>query len=187
MLIYRSVISLFWIIFVVYWLTSALSAKKTIKRSRWTITIRIVALIVIILVLRSNAFANFDATFLTHPSDGLGIIGMIVCGLGIALAIWARAYLGKNWGAPMSIKENAELITSGPYKYIRHPIYAGVILAMLGSALVGDAVWLIAIIIFLPYFILVSARKEEQNMTKLFPAEYPEYKKKTKMVIPFVL
>ena len=101
------------------------------------------------------------------------------------MAIWARVYLGENWGMAATTKENVELVTSGPYKYVRHPIYSGVMLAMLGSALAGDAVWFIVFVLISLYFIY-SARMEETNMLWVFPEQYAAYKKKTKMLIPFI-
>jgi protein-S-isoprenylcysteine O-methyltransferase Ste14 len=187
MAIDQLIISAFWLVFIIYWIVSAFKAKKTIHRSSSSYLIRLAVIIVLLAVLQSNAFQNFDAAIAVRFSSTLGVIGIIVCAVGVTIAIWARRYLGKNWGMPMSIKENPDLVTSGPYKYIRHPIYAGVLLAMLGSAMVGEGVWLVVIVLVFPYFILFSAKKEEENMTKLFPTQYPEYKKKTKMLIPFVL
>ena len=59
----------------------------------------------------------------------------------------------------MSLKEGHELVTTGPYRYIRHPIYTGILLAILGSALVVSPMWLVAFLFFAPYFITVPGRK----------------------------
>lgn len=87
---------------------------------------------------------------------------------------------------PMSLKQNPELVTSGPYHYIRHPIYSGILLAMLGSSISSSFLWLILMAISGTYFIY-SAVVEEKLMAKQFPKDYPEYKRKTKMLIPFIL
>jgi protein-S-isoprenylcysteine O-methyltransferase Ste14 len=112
-------------------------------------------------------------------------IGILLFLSGLALAIWARLYLGRNWGMPMSLKQDPELITSGPYHFIRHPIYAGILLALLGSALGGSVYWLIILIVMCTYFIY-SATVEEKIMLNQFPKIYSTYKKQTKMLIPFV-
>ena len=104
---------------------------------------------------------------------------------GLALAVWARIYLGKNWGMPMSEKQNPELVTSGPYRYIRHPIYSGILLAALGSTVDISIYWLVVVIIAGGYFIY-SALVEEKLMLKQFPKVYPSYMKRTKMLIPFI-
>jgi protein-S-isoprenylcysteine O-methyltransferase Ste14 len=112
--------------------------------------------------------------------------GLIIFLMGLFLAVWARLYLGKNWGMPMAQKKDPELVTSGPYQYIRHPIYSGILLAMLGSALAASAFWLIIFAISGMYFVF-SARVEEKLMESQFPKVYPAYKRKTKMLIPFIL
>jgi len=113
-------------------------------------------------------------------------IGVALCVVGIALAIWARTVIGRNWGMPMSLKENPELVTSGPYVHIRHPIYTGTLTAMLGSALTLGAILFIPLLFFGAYFIY-SAMQEEATMARLFPGTYTEYRRHTNMLIPFVL
>ena len=115
----------------------------------------------------------------------LGGIGVAACLAGFAFAVWARIELGRNWGMPMSLKEGHELVTAGPYAYVRHPIYGGILLAVLGSALAESPAWLVLLAIFSVYF-LYSAKTEEGLMRTLFPGQYPDYVRKTKMLIPFV-
>ena len=112
--------------------------------------------------------------------------GLVIFLLGLALAVWARVYLGRNWGMPMSQKADPELVTTGPYGMIRHPIYSGIILGMAGTAIAVSLYWLVAVAILGAYF-LYSAVVEERTMTKLFPAAYPPYKRATKMLIPYLL
>ena len=87
---------------------------------------------------------------------------------------------------PMTEKDEPELVTSGPYRFVRHPIYSGILLAILGSALATTLYWLIAFVALGIYFVY-SARVEERLMTCSFPSAYPSYKAHTKMLIPFVL
>jgi len=113
-------------------------------------------------------------------------IGLALFVLGLAFAVWARVYLGRNWGMPMSQKAEPELVTTGPYRTVRHPIYSGIILAMVGTAIAVSPYWLAAVVIVGGYF-LFSAVVEERNMARLFPADYPPYKQTTKMLIPYLL
>jgi protein-S-isoprenylcysteine O-methyltransferase Ste14 len=113
-------------------------------------------------------------------------IGVALCAFGIGLAIWARAHLGRNWGMPMARMESPELVTSGPYAFVRHPIYTGMLTAMLGSTFGESPLWLVPLVLFGIYFVY-SARNEEKLMLEQFPEQYPEYMSRTKMLVPFVL
>jgi protein-S-isoprenylcysteine O-methyltransferase Ste14 len=116
----------------------------------------------------------------------LEAVGVILLLSGLALAVWARIYLGRNWGMPMTQKDEPELVTSGPYDLVRHPIYSGILLALLGTSLATNLYLLIAVLVIGFYFIY-SAKVEEKNMTTRFPNTYPGYRMRTKMLIPFVL
>jgi protein-S-isoprenylcysteine O-methyltransferase Ste14 len=113
-------------------------------------------------------------------------IGLTVFFLGLALAVWARLYLGRNWGMPMSQKADPELITTGPYHVIRHPIYSGIILALIGTTIATSLYLLVAVVLIGGYFVY-SATAEERYMTGRFPDTYPRYKRSSKMLIPFIL
>jgi protein-S-isoprenylcysteine O-methyltransferase Ste14 len=112
-------------------------------------------------------------------------IGLALFLTGLGLAVWARFYLGRNWGTPMSEKVDAELVTTGPYRYIRNPIYSGLILAAIGTAVAVNWYWLLAAVFMGAYF-TYSAIVEERIMERLFPNDYPAYKRSTKMLIPLV-
>jgi len=85
----------------------------------------------------------------------------------------------------MSEKVDAELVTTGPYRYIRNPIYSGIILAAIGTAVAVSWYWLVAVVFMGTYF-SYSATVEARTMERLFPNDYPPYKHATKMVIPLV-
>jgi protein-S-isoprenylcysteine O-methyltransferase Ste14 len=87
---------------------------------------------------------------------------------------------------PMTERTEPELVTSGPYRFVRHPIYSGLLLAVLGTALAVSLYWLIALSFLVAYF-TYSATVEERLLTTSFPGEYARYKAHTKMLIPFVL
>ena len=87
---------------------------------------------------------------------------------------------------PMSRRADPELVTTGPYRWIRHPIYSGVLLGIVGTAIAVSPYWLTAVAIVGAYF-LFSAVVEERTMVKLFPAAYPPYQRVTKMLIPYLL
>jgi protein-S-isoprenylcysteine O-methyltransferase Ste14 len=128
----------------------------------------------------------FRANSLAVHSPALETVGLILFLSGLALAVWARIYLGRNWGMPMTQKDEPELVTSGPYRLVRHPIYSGILVAVLGTSLATDLYWLIAFAVMAAYFVY-SSKVEERLLTASFPATYPSYRTKTKMLIPFVL
>jgi len=173
-----------WIVFWAYWLVMAVTAKA--GRSRWTrfAGVRVAIILVALLLIRLRVVHSPGAAATGNP--WLLGIGLAVFVLGLALAVWARVYLGRNWGMPMSQKADPELVTTGPYGRIRHPIYSGIILGVVGTAIAVSPYWLIAAAIIGAYF-LFSAVVEERTMTKLFPATYPPYKRATKMLIPYIL
>jgi protein-S-isoprenylcysteine O-methyltransferase Ste14 len=94
-------------------------------------------------------------------------------------------HLGRNWGTPMTQKDEPELVTSGPYHLVRHPIYSGILVAGIGTAVALSWLWLTAVALAGVYF-LYSATVEERFMTEQFPDHYPVYKRSTKMLVPFI-
>jgi protein-S-isoprenylcysteine O-methyltransferase Ste14 len=95
-------------------------------------------------------------------------------------------HLGRNWGMPTTQRAEPELVTSGPYRFVRHPIYTGLLTAILGTALVNNLLGLIVVAVLIAYFYYCGII-EERNLTVTFPTAYPEYKSRTKMLIPFLL
>lgn len=170
-----------WVAFWIYWLAASVGVKA--GRTPWArfAGFRVAAILIILLLLRLKAFKGHTVT----NDPVLQGIGLALFVLGLALAVWARVYLGRNWGMPMSQKADPELVTSGPYHSIRHPIYTGIILAMIGTTIAISLYWLIAVVLTGGYFIY-SAVVEERTMTQLFPDSYPAYKRSTKMLIPFI-
>ena len=175
----QTAIAIAWIIFWVYWLASAFGVKAGSGTRRVPVTgLALLSVLLLLRVLRGGSLG-------VH-SPVLGAIGAVVFASGIALAIWARVHLGRNWGMPMTQKAEPELVTSGPYRFVRHPIYSGLLAGMLGTALATNLIGLIIVTVLGGYF-YYSASVEERNLTATFPAAYPAYRTGTKMLIPFVL
>jgi protein-S-isoprenylcysteine O-methyltransferase Ste14 len=170
-----------WGAFWLYWLVTAFSVKRC--RVPWSRELRIRAVIVVaaILLIRLGAFRGHGLN--TDPwRAGLCLV---LFALGLGFAIWARMHIGRNWGTPMTQKDDAELVTSGPYHLVRHPIYSGILLAGVGTAVALNWFWLIAVVLAGVYF-LYSATVEERDMTEKFPDTYPVYMRSTKMLVPFI-
>jgi protein-S-isoprenylcysteine O-methyltransferase Ste14 len=137
--------------------------------------------VLVILLIRLGAFRGHGLN--TDPwRAGLGLA---LFALGLAFAIWARIHLGRNWGTPMTQKDEPELVTSGPYHLVRHPIYSGILVAGVGTAGALSWLWLIAVALAGVYF-AYSATVEERYMIEQFPDTYPGYKRSTKRLLPFL-
>ena len=169
-----------WIVFFAYWLASAFGAKAG-EGARRRIPLNAVTAIAVLVLLRL-----LHGGGLAVHSPILGAVGAIVFAAGIATAVWARIDLGRNWGMPMTRKSEPELVTSGPYRLVRHPIYTGLLAALLGTALVTNLLGLVIVAVLVAYF-YYCASVEERNLTVTFPAAYPAYRSRTKMLVPFVL
>ncbi len=170
-----------WVAFWIYWLVAAFSMKK--GRIPWSRELRIRAVVVVgaILLIRLGTFRHDGLN-----SDALrSALGLFLFALGLGLAIWARVHIGRNWGTPMSQKDEPELVTSGPYRLVRHPIYSGILVAGIGTAVALSWLWLIAVTLAGVYFVY-SASVEERYLTEQFPDSYPTYRRSTKMLVPFI-
>ena len=170
-----------WAAFWLYWLTAAFSVKG--GRVPWSrqLRIRAVIVVIVILLIRVGAFRGHGLN--TDPwRAGLGL-ALFAAGLGFA--VWARVHIGRNWGAPMTQKDEPELVTSGPYHLVRHPIYTGMLAAGVGTAVALSWNWLIAVVLAAIYFIY-SATVEERYLRDQLPGTYAAYKRTTKMLLPFI-
>jgi protein-S-isoprenylcysteine O-methyltransferase Ste14 len=177
------VIGAIWIAFWLFWFLAATTVKSGRTRWRQFAGVRGALVVLVVVLLRLGVFRGHR--YVTS-SLALGITGLVIFLLGLGLAMWARFYIGRNWGMPMTEKADPELVKTGPYSKIRHPIYSGIILALIGSAIALGVYWFIAAAILGAYFIY-SASMEERYLTKTFPDTYPEYKRSTKMLIPYIL
>ncbi len=170
-----------WAAFWIYWLVVAFSMKR--GRISWSreLRIRAVILVLALLLVRFGAFGGHGL----NSDPWRAGLGLVLFAAGLGLAIWARVNIGRNWGTPMSQKNDPELVTSGPYHLVRHPIYSGILLASVGTAVALSWPWLIAVLLAGVYFVY-SATVEERYLIEQFPDAYPAYQRSTKMLVPFV-
>jgi protein-S-isoprenylcysteine O-methyltransferase Ste14 len=171
-----------WAAFWLYWLVAAFSMKR--GRIPWSreLRIRAVIVVVVIILVRAGVFRHHGL----NSDPWRAAVGLALFALGLGFAIWARVNIGRNWGTPMAQKVEPELVTSGPYRLVRHPIYSGILVAGVGTAVAFGWLWLIAVTLAGIYF-LYSATVEERYLSEQFPDTYPDYKRSTKMLVPFVL
>jgi protein-S-isoprenylcysteine O-methyltransferase Ste14 len=176
------ILAIGWAAFWIYWLVAAFSMKR--GRVAWSreLRIRVVIGVLAILLIKLGAFQHRGL----NSNPWRAGVGLVLFADGLAFAIWARRHIGRNWGSPMSQKNEPELVTSGPYRLVRHPIYAGLLVATTGTAVALSWEWLIAAALVGIYFIY-RALREERNLSEQFPDTYPPYKRSTKMLLPFIL
>lgn len=170
-----------WAAFWLYWLAAAFSTKK--GRVQWSSPLRVRAVLVVAVIILVRLGAFRSRGFNTDPwRAGLGLV---LLALGLGFAIWARVHIGRNWGAPMTQKEDPELVTSGSYHLVRHPIYSGILVAGVGTAVALSWQWLVAVVLTGVYFVY-SAIVEERYMTEQFRDVYLVYRRSAKMLVPFI-
>ena len=178
-----------WINFLLYWFASRSSVKATQERNwsggsfRWAI----IGIAIVALFLRffGLAIPFFTISLISH-SELLSVVSVILVGIGLVIALVARATLAGNWSNDVDVKVDHDLTTIGIYRYARHAIYTGVLLMGLGSVLLLGTISAFLGFLCMFGFFWFKTRREEKLLTKHFPKEYPAYKNHTKALIPFV-
>lgn len=175
-----------WYCFLIYWCVSAFRVKTTKTLEPLAARLYTIALIAFaFLLLFTNRFNSgpLGRPFLvTSPS--IKLIGIALTFAGVSVAIWARWNLGQNWSARVSLKVGHELIRSGPYARLRHPIYSGLLLAIIGTALfIGELRGLLAVLIVAVVHSL-KAKREEALMLATFGDQYRDYRQQAGFLLP---
>lgn len=181
---FRLVISLCWATFAVTWVVAALFVKRTVEGSLgWARIVALVVLVAVYVVVRPLPSLRRELWSLT---PGTGTIAALLTLAGLAIAIWARVVLGGNWSGTIAFKQDHELIQRGPYAWVRHPIYTGLLLMTLGTAV--ESTRLAAFIFLGVLFVLLAlkARAEERLMMRHFPEAYAQYRRRVRALIPGV-
>jgi protein-S-isoprenylcysteine O-methyltransferase Ste14 len=175
-----------WLVFLLYWATSAAGTKPTLKReSTWGRAPQMFLVVPGAVLLFGNDvnIAMLSQRFVPREAM-VRDTGVALTWLGILFAIWARYHIGQYWSGRVTLKEDHQLIRTGPYARMRHPIYTGVALAMFGTALVvGEWRALLGALLVLIAHGL-KARKEESWLTKQFGEAYENYRRETGFLLP---
>lgn len=178
-----------WIIVFGYWIFSSFSIKRTIKvySGKWQRFAFWSLIFAIAILSYTGTLSKFTGPVLWQNTFVTGIIADSVTLIGLIIMLWARKTLGANWSGHITLKENHELIENGPYAFVRHPIYSGLLLLALGPIILhGHLYGLLAFIIFFGG-VWFRTQQEEKLLTDTFPQNYPVYKKRTKRLIPLIL
>lgn len=178
--------SLCWMVFGLYWLVSAFNRKATkkresyLQRSGYTILL----ILAFYFLFRPEAHYGWLGARFVPAIAAWQWLGVALTFAGTAVAIWARWHLGSNWSGVVTLKEGHELIRTGPYRAIRHPIYTGILIGLLGTMItVGELRGLIALAVaWLSFY--VKARREESFLAEEFGPAFAEHQRKTGMFLP---
>jgi len=178
-----------WLAWCVYWLASARDVKRTARRESLGSRVgHIVPLVIAVLLLAvpKLPFGSLSGRML--PATRLVfVVGLALVVVGLSFTIWARVYLGQNWSGIVTLKEDHELVRGGPYRWVRHPIYSGLLLAIAGSAVArGEWRGILALVIAFAA-LWRKLRLEERWLGEAFGNEYAKYRAEVAALIPFVL
>ncbi len=187
--LYANLISVIWIGWMAYWAIAARGVKP-VKRSESMpsrLAFVIPTAIAALLIWPQHLPGGLLGARFLPPTAGFYWIGVAVLLSGLLFSVWARLHLGRNWSGEVTVKQGHELIRTGPYGLVRHPIYTGILLGFVGSAIArGEWRGLIAIVIFL-VGVWRKLKLEERFMTETFGEAYARYRAEVPALIPFVL
>jgi protein-S-isoprenylcysteine O-methyltransferase Ste14 len=168
---------------------AAASTKRTVYREstgdRWRYWV--VLVIGYFLLIKSSSLPYpFDRLLIPHTKSST-LAGVFLCISGLGFAIWARVMLGRNWSGVITLKEAHELVDRGPYRFVRHPIYTGMLAMFAGTAIaIGYFGGLLGLLLLFASFWL-KLKREEDLMLKQFPEKYAAYQRRVKRIIPFLV
>lgn len=186
---YAAPLVVLWVAWFAYWMIVARNVKVTRRREGFgTFLLNRVFVVIgaLLLVVPRQPLHWLDAR-LIPPTIAAYWLGFVIVAAGLGFAVWARLHLGRNWSATVTVKQDHELIRTGPYGVVRHPIYTGILLAVLGTALaIGEWRGLIAFVLFTVGFV-IKLKAEERFMSETFGEQYARYRAEVPTLIPFVI
>src|ERR1700722_15221066 len=185
---YESFFPVVWIAFLLYWQIKAINTKATKRLEPAVSRILRVCIFLIAFVLLWSTRIPLRWLYLQLWPGGLlpFWLGAAVTVAGLLFAVWAREHLGRNWSRSVTIKQGHELITTGPYAVVRHPIYTGILTGFLGMAIAISQVrgFIVFVLIFLVFWI--KLRMEEQWMRSQFGETTIPYAHQTATLVPYL-
>jgi protein-S-isoprenylcysteine O-methyltransferase Ste14 len=185
---YESFFPVVWIIFLLYWQIKAANTKTTQRIEPAASRILRVFIFLIAIVLLVTTRIPLPWLYLQLWPVGLWPfwLGAVVTIGGLLFAVWAREHLGRNWSRSVTIKQDHELITTGPYAVVRHPIYTGVLTGFLGMAIAISQVRGFIVLVLICIAFWIKLRMEEQWMRSQFGEAYATYARQTAALVPYL-
>src|SRR5580692_4139675 len=186
---YESFFPVVWIFFFLYWQIKAANTKTTQRLEPAASRILRVFIFLIAIILLSTTRIPLPWLYLQLWPVGFWPfwLGAAITIVGLLFAVWAREHLGRNWSRSVTIKQDHQLIVTGPYALVRHPIYTGILTGFLGMTLAVAEIRGIVAFVLVSLVLGAKLRLEEQWMRTQFGAPYEAYSRRTAAVVPFVL
>lgn len=176
-----------WIAFIAFWYVSALRVKKVAERQNFAASLgyRIPVVIGGILLFAQRIPGPLSLRVLPYE-DWVKYGGALICFAGLMVCIWARVTLAGNWSSNITFKQGHELIRRGPYRFVRHPIYTGILLMDLGTAIDFGLLRCFIGVLLQAIGLWIKLQQEEAVMLQHFPEQYPAYRRQVKALVPWV-
>jgi protein-S-isoprenylcysteine O-methyltransferase Ste14 len=173
-----------WDLLLLVWVVLWFGMKRAKKlETPWEMAQHAVPVILGFWLMFENSWKGLNTRLLPETPAVLWV-GLALTAVGVGLAIWARLTLGANWSGVVTVKKDHELIRKGLYRWIRHPIYTGILTSFIGTAMIMDHIrgWLGFLIIWTTFYF--KARREESFLRQEFADGFEEHAKHTGMFLP---
>lgn len=179
-------ITIAWLVWLVYWIAAAVRVKRVARRESTASRAAFwVPLLVGAALLVMNRPDNWLGATIYPLSFALRYyIGLALVIAGIVFSIWARIHLGGNWSGSVTIKDDHELIRTGPYRFVRHPIYTGLLCSILGTAIAEDQWRALLALVIIGLAVWRKWCVEERFMEETFGTAYSDYRRDVPAIIP---
>jgi protein-S-isoprenylcysteine O-methyltransferase Ste14 len=185
---YWALISVCWALFWIYWSFATPRRHPSKRKVTHTFTVPNTGLLYLafLLVLLGRSVPGSLGLFFVPQVMPIDVTGTVFAIIGVAFAIWSRQSLSNNWSGEVAITEGQQFMHSGPYAVVRHPIYAGMLLALLGTTLVSSTVGSLLGLVLAIISLWQKANIEEQFLIVEFGEQYANYRHEVKFLIPFI-
>jgi len=182
------VINGLWGAWIVYWYVAAVGTKPV--RRRESVASRVSHILPLVLavalLLRPGMAGPGLAAPIVSYQPSFPVIGAVLTAAGLGFAVWARVHLAGNWSGTVTLKQDHELVRSGPYAVVRHPIYTGILLAVIGAVVANDRWSAVLALALMAAAFLRKIATEERFMAEAFGPAYAEYRRATARLVPYL-
>jgi protein-S-isoprenylcysteine O-methyltransferase Ste14 len=181
-------IALIWVVWIISWTAGSFWSARTEKRAApWNMRTYRIPIVAGAILLMPGTAAAVGERPLWNLGDGAVYVLAAATLAGVLFSWWARIHLGRLWSSVITRKEGHRVIDTGPYAYVRHPIYTGLIAAMLATALAVGTLSALLGAALIAFGLSLKARMEERFLVEELGADaYGQYRRRVPMLIPFL-